>query len=220
MSSDWQPKLPAEVDALICRADQRVSQQRRKIDIKMYAGGLCAKFDQARYCLRKIKELQGSDSADIDINTVAFYCDAFWSLCWTTLDMLGQVINHTDRLGHAEDKATFHKAVDNLNSASSPLAPTLLSWKRTQWFKRIKGYRNCAIHRRPVFVWCKKEEIEVNDPYQDATGPRVSRRLYTSQHNVPKKEPPNRTWLELIPRCQHTITKLDVAVASVLRADA
>jgi len=102
--------IQKEVEALISKADSKVSEARRK-KIHLYAEGVKAKIRQAEYALNKLESFSGRTDItmtstapdDYEISEqVGFYCDTFWAFLYSSLDVLAQVINQSLKLGMVE----------------------------------------------------------------------------------------------------------------------
>lgn len=168
------------IDAFRGNADGVIPQVRRKQRIKLYCEGLKAKAKQAVYALRELSKLENqTDSAvtTTDPNEppiqerVEFYCDTFWALLYSCLDVLGQIANQAMRLGFDEKDVSFKKIANSIcnNHGGSPEDTAFTNCKNSIAFKNLDKYRNCSTHRRQIYICTRTVTVQHSTGYQTIT---------------------------------------------------
>jgi len=94
---------------------------------------------------------------DVLISTddkIRFYCDCFFDLLWSAVDILGQLINEVMEVGLAENAVTFKRVANELSTqhSSSPITKQVDALIRSRALPQLEGYRHCSTHRRPVYT--------------------------------------------------------------------
>jgi len=156
-----------EIGNLETRIESEVAQQSRRRKLKLYLAGLESKVRQADYAIFLIEKYEdrydsiSSTTEDETLNIkeqVEFYCDTFWIFLYSTLDVLAQIINHAYRFNIDEKDVSFKglkTRIDNTISGSD-VEIEYNRIRRSNAFINAVKYRNCSIHRRPIFI---QEEI-------------------------------------------------------------
>jgi len=141
----------------------------------LYIEGIKCKFRLARHCIdvlsqiehsneSMIKILSESSTSTINIDTdhqVLFYCDSFWNLLRSSIDILAQLINELRSLGINERQVYFDNVKNRIrsNEPNSPLQISMRNLERSRVFRDLNEYRRCVTHRRPVFVEKAEQQI-------------------------------------------------------------
>ena len=152
-----------EIDEFMSTAETRISQKTRRQRIKLYGEGLKSKIVQANYALSQIRKFSNrtdttatSTSPDeIEIAAkVGFYCDAFWAFLYSSLDVLGHVINQSMKLELDEKQVSFKKVASELKAKheNANLTRCVSECCKSNAFKNIEAYRNCSTHRRQIYI--------------------------------------------------------------------
>ncbi len=156
--------LFAQIDAWIIDAEGKIPQQGRKTKVRLYGEGVKSKLKQADYSLAQLT-LYSNQSDDTTTTTdpeetsitdrVGFYCDAYWAFLFSSLDILAQVINQSQKLGLDEKDVSFKRIEQKLRT--TPYMGTRLQQKvsaclRSFAFRNLDKYRNCSTHRRQIFT--------------------------------------------------------------------
>jgi hypothetical protein len=155
--------LYSEIEGLITRSNSVIPQQSRKKRVILYAKGLSAKVNQAKYALSRLSSFSdmsddSTSSTEVESFPVTeqlqFYCDAFWAFLYSSLDVMAQLINQALRLEMDESKVSFNRVKDNMASQdpASDLTRNLARCQNSRAFKNLQRYRNCSIHRRQIYV--------------------------------------------------------------------
>jgi hypothetical protein len=76
-----------------------------------------------------------------------FYSDSFFYKAFSSLEMLGQLINVYDRLGLSESDVTFNRVVDLLGGRQHPIYKDLYSLRNSTGYIEANDMRNSATHR-------------------------------------------------------------------------
>ena len=159
-----------DVYTRINRLLQRV--KRRGIDTekaKIYAEGVKEKLLQVDYAISRIQSLESTQIFDssTDFPTqiasgkqdeigsqISFYCDSIWDILWASIDITGQLINELMGLGLTEKRVSFYKVMKKLtdNHTGNPVTKKVLELNNGLALKRLKKYRHCSTHRRPVYI--------------------------------------------------------------------
>ena len=223
MSAEWKPESAGAIRQFVARVKKQVGDAQRKGDIVRYTGGASSKFDEARFCLTQIHKIKKGQHGEVELQ---FYTDAFWWVSWTTLEMLGQVVNVTEQLGLQEHGVSFHKIWERITNSgrttTSRLASRLDRIKNGTLRSWICGYRHCASHRRPVFVAISEPKLRVPASYADSTAPleyslaKTNRELLMCKHDTPIIVAPG-SMVKLIPRCTKAAKQLDRTLSGVFR---
>lgn len=137
--------------------------------LTLYAEGVKAKLQQARFGLKVLKDLvyledqpsildgttipTAQDSLTVS-EQVNFYCDCFWDFLRSALDILGQLINQVHSLGISERDVDFKTVADKIKSTASgsQLDKALDELRNSRAFKDLEDYRHCSTHRRPIYI--------------------------------------------------------------------
>jgi len=214
------------IKSLIERSETNLTSKRIKDRLKIYVLGLEDRLNQVDYCLSVLKTLSGSStettsttaSITIDINKRAeFYCDTFWTWVYSSLDILAQIINQAENLKLDEERVSFDIILKHIKDKHlNPRAlPVLESIKKSNLYAWIKGYRNCANHRRPICLWHERKTVTQTKSYETSSGPieRVVR--YICDHKVTLK-PKEKMRKDLLQRCEKANLRLTDYVEKTL----
>ena len=156
--------LFAQIDAWIIDAESKIPQQGRKKKVRLYCEGVKSKLTQAEYSLAQLTLYSNqsddttttTDSEEISItDRVGFYCDAYWAFLYSSLDILAQVINQSQKLGRDEKDVSFKKIEQKLRSAphmGTRLQRDVSTCLSSFAFRNLDKYRNCSTHRRQIFI--------------------------------------------------------------------
>lgn len=104
---------------------------------------------------------------------VHFYCDSFWTFLYSSLDVLGQIVNQALDLKQLEKDVGFKQIARVVGSDSSLLMldKKLSSLISSRAFKSLDDYRNCSTHRRQIYIEERKTTITGTAGYGSSTGP-------------------------------------------------
>jgi hypothetical protein len=155
-------KVIKQIDDLLARS-QKVGKTRKE-KIKLYSEGLKAKLEQVQYALDQIKSFENRTD-DLESTTakdpfsitqkVNFYCDAFWTFLYSSLDVLSQITNQALKLQLDEEDVSFKSVNQKLQgNAHKDLneAKAYLQCIKSHYYSNLDKYRNCSTHRRQIFV--------------------------------------------------------------------
>jgi Cthe_2314-like HEPN len=168
-----------DLDAMVGRLTSAHTKARNRL-IRLYALGVKAKLRQAEYAFQRLEELvpqaEPVPPADFAVaERVEFYVDSFFAFLYSSLDVLGQVINQAHKLGLDERKVSFNTVETKLKTAAAgtPLQTRLSKLSGSHLIGNADNYRNCSTHRRQIYIQVKKTEFTGTAAY-DATGPVVT----------------------------------------------
>jgi hypothetical protein len=159
-----------EIENLVLRTNNSVLQKTRRKKIRLYTEGLKSKMRQTEYSLSQLVSFSNmtdesttttSPSAYQTSEKVGFYCDTFWAFLYSSLDVLGQILNQSLKLGMKEKDVSFKQVASKLASTShngTPLQQKVSSCLKSNAFRNLDSYRNCSTHRRQIYI---KEEIRM-----------------------------------------------------------
>lgn len=143
--------------------DTTIPQKTRKHSARLYIVGVGAKLHQADFALHQLAEYrdrtdEATDSTQPSEFTITdkvhYYCDSYWTFLYSSLDVLGQVLNQVLKLGMNEHDVSF-KAVRRKLARKSQLADVhkaVDACCRSHPFKNLEKYRNCSTHRRQIYL--------------------------------------------------------------------
>lgn len=180
--------LESEIELMRVRASTSVPSSMRRKRIDLYTGGLAAKLEQTEFCLESLRSLGTSPTNAItesptdttstqkilnEDEEAEFYCDTFWSLLYSMLDILGQIINQHVDLGLDESNVSFNTIKKKLDDSdpTSQLAVMLQSLKQSYAYRHTDAYRNCSNHRRPICLRHTTKTTRHTKGYTTATMP-------------------------------------------------
>ena len=142
----------------------------------LYVEGIKCKFTLAYYCIEVLSHIEHLDDSQMKIssgsstielnlnmdNQVLLYCDLFWNLLRSSIDILAQLINELRTLGISEKKVYFDNVSKRIRSIAlnTPLQKAMGNLEKSKVFKELNEYRRCVTHRRPVFV--RKDFRQIN----------------------------------------------------------
>jgi hypothetical protein len=116
-----------EIENLVLRTNNSVLQKTRQKKIRLYTEGLKSKMRQTEYSLSQLVSFSNmtdesttttSPSAYQTSEKVGFYCDTFWAFLYSSLDVLGQILNQSLKLGMKEKDVSFKQVASKLASTS------------------------------------------------------------------------------------------------------
>src|SRR3989338_10385976 len=122
---DLRMSLIEKIDGFIARAETSVPQAIRRQKIILYANGIKSKLTQSRLALRQLTLLSNdtdltttsTDPEDFKISEkVGFYNDAYWAFLYSSLDVLGQIINQSLKLEMTEKDVSIKQVINKLNT--------------------------------------------------------------------------------------------------------
>jgi len=137
---------------------------------ELYAKGVGGKFCLARHCIDMLAYIEHLDKSEIQVvsslsmiqmtcnfstyNQVLFYCESFWNILRSSIDILAQLVNELRSLGINERDVYFGNVNTRVQSnlPNSPLQKAMRSLARSMVFRELNGYRRCVTHRRQVYV--------------------------------------------------------------------
>jgi len=164
--------IEANVDKLVNRLNRT---GRLSPSTTLYTEGIKGKFCLARYCVEALTNIEHLDESVIQIkgstgvvecvigidDQVLFYCDSFWNILRSSIDILGQLINELKAIGIPERQVYFTNVNTVIQSQyrNTPLQKAMRSLTRSQAFKDLNEYRRCVTHRRQVYVQKDEQNI-------------------------------------------------------------
>lgn len=171
-----------QINSLVQRADSTIKGKTRRQKLRLYAEGLKAKIKQADFALSNLSTYAGRTDeivtpTDPEEPTIAdhvhFYCDSFWTFLYSSLDVLGQIVNQALDLKQREKDVGFKQIAQVVSSNSSVaiLGKKLSSMIRSRAFKSLDDYRNCSTHRRQIYIEERKTIVTGTAGYRSSTGP-------------------------------------------------
>lgn len=152
-----------QINSLVNQAEKTIQQSGRRHLIQIYAEGLKSKLTEADFAVSQLQRLRGL-SDKLQTNTAEdatiedrryFYSDAFWAFLYSALDVLAHLGNQTLKLGLAENNTDFKKVNTKLQGnqhKDKEVAKLFRCCLSSHDFRRLDKYRNCALHRRHVYV--------------------------------------------------------------------
>ena len=174
------------IDNFLAVANAEVGQKGRRQKITLYAEGVKAKLRQADFALRELTRLNGVIDANISSTAagdefktsekVQFYCDAFWTFLYSSLDVLAQVANQAIRLDLEEKNVSFRRVKKKLGEPSYkslPVSCHFAECTNSTAFKNLEKYRNCSTHRRQIYIEEKITQVRGTSGYISSTRPRI-----------------------------------------------
>lgn len=187
-----------DTDSRIARLLRKLEQQGLATStLLLYAEGLKAKLRQAHFSLKMLKDLEHledrvgiQDATTIpgaqDLLTVSeqvyFYCDCFWDFLYSSLDILGQLINKLRSI-HISERSVNLKTIAACVKSTAPRSPLderLSKLLSSYTFKQLEDYRHCSRHRRSIYIE-KRTTTSTGTPGYDAgTGQITNRYLCTN----------------------------------------
>ncbi len=188
------PKRRRTVDDECAELLQRAANSlgiRSNRNLRIYLGSLTQRLKELDYaleelnsCLRATTESTGEGLSRQEKRD--FYSSCLWAFAYSLFDILAHVVNVVHPIVSDESKVSFLGAVNGYNfvpakaktSGSLPrgLTARLHKIANRQYFKRLRTYRQCCLHRRAV---CVEETVTTTTrslPYADTTSgedPRV-----------------------------------------------
>lgn len=155
--------------------------------LRTYIESLTQRFASMEYALEQIRAVARAEAT----TTVSydpfenfrqkheFYTDAFWTFGYSLFDITAHVMNIIHPLQDEESKVAFGRALFTVSpeykGAKTPYSTKLNNRLKTIYknrhFNRLKGYRQCCLHRRAVAV---KDDISISSvshPYSHTTVP-------------------------------------------------
>ena len=151
-----------ELSRLGAEAVAIIPQKTRVKRLKLYSLGVESKLQQADYALERLTALAPlsdhsktttADEYDIDTR-VGFYCDSFWAFLYSSLDVLGHVINQSLKLGISENAVNIKEVAQQLESKNKGehIQRMVDACIKSTAFKNLSKYRNCSTHRRDIYT--------------------------------------------------------------------
>lgn len=161
--------LFAQIDFLVNRSRVVITQKARKQKIELYSEGLKAKTNQAKFALENLDSF--SNQSDHIVSSTArdeftisekvgFFCDAYWTFLYSSLDVLAQIINQALKLDLKENVVSFNSVAKHLEQKqeNSNIQQKFKDCRNSYVFKHLDAYRNCSTHRRQIYI---KEEVKI-----------------------------------------------------------
>jgi len=157
-----------------------IPQKTRVQKIQLYSEGLKAKMKQAEFALDSIKsfEQQSDQSTSSTANNalsisekIEFYCDAFWTFLYSSLDVLAQIINQALKLKLDEKHVSF-KYVEKIlcqKHSNLKIQKSFTACKKSNPYKNLDDYRNCSIHRRQIYIKEERKTVRHTAGYKTTT---------------------------------------------------
>lgn len=185
--------LKAECEALRARVNLTTTKKRA---LNIYLESLLQRVRSVDYAEQQINaldqpvEIESTDPGLTSAEKMDFYCDALWAFSYSALDILAHVINIVRPRVKDEALVSFERARQDYSQlkktkmCASPLPSTLRSAMdsiaRRPYYKRLRKYRQCSLHRRAVGVQSHKgHSIEITKAYAEDTtlaqAPRIVR---------------------------------------------
>lgn len=175
-----------QIDILKNKGEEDIRQKQRKRKLAIYLEGLKAKIIQADYALARISTYEDKTDDTVTQTTQAqylisdkvnFYCDSFWTFLYSSLDVLGQVVNQTLRLNLDEKEVSFKRVKSKLDNRhrNTRIQQLFDQCSRSRAFKNLDRYRNCSTHRRQIYILEETRLVRHTAGYDDSTttGPKI-----------------------------------------------
>lgn len=206
-------------------AKGHVAGTQRRSRITLYAIGIKQKLLQAENALDEVKTLvsaaERSDSTlpsvlGTDLQKIEYHNDCFWSFFYSAFEILAQVINQTEQYNIDEQNATFYGITTRAlaQQPSSALSLRLDSIRKSHFYKRLKKYRHCSNHRRPICVSHDTHQHVVSEAYANSSSSvEVRVLLCDDAYDVHPKFSQER---EIIDFCTHSLEKGRNEIAKAL----
>lgn len=151
-----------EINNLLQRANGSIQQTGRKQKLTLYTEGLKTKMRQVEFTLACLAEFTDQFDSFVSstgqsytiIEKVYFYCDSFWAFLYSSLDVLGQIVNQALDLQLDERKVsikTVTRQIEN-EQADTAIQQILTACIASRSFKNLDRYRNCSLHRRQIYI--------------------------------------------------------------------
>ncbi len=134
----------------------------------LYIEGIRGKLQLAHHCIEMLRMIEHAEQSTIQVvltlsthqsslgveDQILFYCDSYWNILRSSLDILGQLINEIHGLGISERKADFNSVEykTRMTMPNSSVQKALYNMKRSKAFKNLNEYRHCSTHRRQIFI--------------------------------------------------------------------
>lgn len=178
--------IDEKIDSFVKDVNAGIPQKRRRQKVELYSEGLKAKISQTDFALDQLSRFEGQTDSPRDstkpddfsiTEAVEFYCDAFWTFLYSSLDVLAQVINQALKLDLKERKVGFKMLESRLRKKQ---AGTAIQNKFTQClnsnaFRNLDKYRNCSTHRRQIYIEEETKTRRGTAGYgSSTTGPVIS----------------------------------------------
>ena len=174
--------LSEECESLINR--QATLGSRKKHNLSIYVASLAERFASMDYALAELCKycrLPGQSTTEsynpfVDHQQKRdFYANCFWAFGYSAFDVVAHVVNLIHPVVKDETQVSFVRAAYGYGSISKaqltgdPLpGPVLTKIKKTtekRYFKRLKSYRQCSLHRRAVCVCEEMTKVSLSVPY-------------------------------------------------------
>lgn len=177
-----------ECEALLQRAANSLSTRRTK-HLEIYLRSLTQRLKELDYSLEELNSrLRATTESTGDSLSRQekrdFYSSSLWAFAYSLFDILAHVVNVVYPIVSDESKVSFFGAVNGYNRLSakvrtseslpSKLTARLRKITNRQYFKRLRSYRQCCLHRRAVCVEETVTTTTVSLPYADTTSRQAS----------------------------------------------
>jgi len=176
-----------KIDSFVDEARAIIPQETRSRKLKLYAEGLKAKITQVNFALERLSEFDNktddtttstAQDAFTITDQVHFYSDTFWTFLYSSLDVLGQVVNQAMNLGFDEKNVSFEQVNSKLQGnryRQSGIAKKFAECVRSKAYKNVDRYRNCSTHRRQIYIQEEIKTVKGTAGYRtSSTGPIVT----------------------------------------------
>jgi hypothetical protein len=172
------PSASNAIDALCARRLAGVGKRRAAL-ARVYAEGAKSKLSQASLCITALNRQQPTATAPVSLEVAALYVDAYFASLRAAFDIFGQLVNQIENLNLNEKKADLPTAIEHLRK-SLPNHPALPHYDRiakSKYFKNLRDYRNCSLHRRAICIRAETQTVTQTPGYV-TTGPLHSEVKY------------------------------------------
>lgn len=172
------PSAPLAIDQL-CSRRLGGLRKRRAALARVYAEGAKSKLHQAGLCIAALQQQQSTATIPVPLEAAALYVDAFFASLRAAFDIFGQLANQVEGLGLDEQKVDLPKAVEQLRRTSPghSAIPVYDRISKSKYFKNLRDYRNCSLHRRAICIRAETQTITQTPGYA-TTGPLHSEVKY------------------------------------------
>lgn len=191
----------------------------RKSRLRVYMGSLKERFASIDYALQQIKRRFASTTEDIrpfetPAQELEFYVTCFWAFSYSVFDILAQVINAVERAIADESKVSF---LGSKSDFSDAMKNEIERISRREYFKRLRRYRQCCLHRRTVGIMRTVTTKSISLAYAASTTTTETLTIALLCDSTEDMKPKYTLKRDLLKECERIRTEIENDVRSVLQ---
>ena len=193
-------------------------------NLHMYSESLARRIEEAQYGMHEVEALYDQpdmESTEIlgSLNTrMSYRCAVFWTMSYSVFDILANAANTVHEVETEERRVSFKVIRAPDWSKAVALLKEATHVQSRPYFKRLDSLRNCALHRRSVYL--EKHEIDVDAAYlpYDSTGPLKAQRQWLVCDDPNATPPTTSAHIELRQECVKILKGLLEDVVKLLKS--